>query len=240
MVAPVLPGVAAPAASGLGAGALVGAGLEIVGGLSANTARRKEARRQESFQERMANTAYQRAAADLRAAGLNRILAVGSPAATPSGAMAPVENALKGSAASARDALMIDKQIDLLTAQAESARGSARDNNASAQIKEQLAPISGNTGGAAGAISDAFIKRLGMDPSKTTLREALGATYDKLRGYEKAAIDAVADTIDSAIETGVTGAKDFAARAREAEKQRAGSRNRVLTIEINKARGKPE
>lgn len=230
MVAPVV--AAAPAA--LGAGALVGAGLEIVGGLNANTQRRKEARRQESFQERMANTAYQRAAADLRAAGLNRILAVGSPAATPSGAMAPVENALKGAAASARDALMIDKQVDLLTAQANSANASARDNNASAVIKEQLAPISGNTGGAAGALSDAFIKRLGMDPSKTTLREALGSTYDKLRGVEKAAVDAVADRIDNTIE----GVKDFGRRAREAEKQRAGSRNRILTIPITKPRGK--
>lgn len=48
----------------------------------------KQAQYNRDFQERMANTAYQRAAKDLDKAGLNRILALGSPAATPGGSMA--------------------------------------------------------------------------------------------------------------------------------------------------------
>ena len=50
------------------------------------------AREQMRFQERMSSTAYQRAAKDLEAAGLNRILALGSPASSAAGAMAQVQN----------------------------------------------------------------------------------------------------------------------------------------------------
>ena len=49
-----------------------------------------EAAANRAFQLNMSNTAYQRAAADLDKAGLNRILALGSPSSTPGGSTASI------------------------------------------------------------------------------------------------------------------------------------------------------
>jgi hypothetical protein len=71
--------------------ALIGAGADLVGGLFSAKSQKKSAIRQMAFQERMSNTAYQRAVADMRKAEINPIMAskLGG-ASTPTGAMAPV------------------------------------------------------------------------------------------------------------------------------------------------------
>lgn len=80
---------------------LAAAGLGYLGNERANASNSAMAQRQMDFQERMSNTQYQRAMADMRVAGLNPILAYKQGGAgTPSGASATMTN----SASAAMDA----------------------------------------------------------------------------------------------------------------------------------------
>ena len=86
----------------LAATSLIGGGLSFLGGIGANKTSKKVAREQMAFQERMSNTAYQRSMGDMRAAGLNPLLAYQKGgASTPSGAQPNIRNPLEGAPAAA-------------------------------------------------------------------------------------------------------------------------------------------
>lgn len=84
--------------------------IPIVGDLIGLEASRSEASKQRGFQRDMSNTAIQRQVADMKAAGINPILAGQyGGASTPGGAMAPIPNLGSSAAAGVNSAIALKR-----------------------------------------------------------------------------------------------------------------------------------
>jgi len=148
--APTLPAIpiSKPAGGPMGfslgslASGALGAGIDFFSARDTNKKAKALAREQMRFQERLSNTAYQRAVKDMRAAGINPMLAyMQGGASTPGGAQPTLKSPAVGDQVSKAFDLTSQQrlrraQYDQSIAQAGTAKAIERNTNAQATQNE--------------------------------------------------------------------------------------------------------
>lgn len=157
-------------------GDIVSAATSIFGGSSANKAASKEGKRNRAWMERMSNTAYQRATADMQAAGINPMLAyMKGGADTPSSQQVPVKDVMEGASRSIGGA--VEKALAIKNVQASNAKLEAETKNTeanTAKIASEIPNIQQQT-----SLSKAQEYKIGYENAQILQNTSLAETQQR-------------------------------------------------------------
>lgn len=175
--------------------AAIGASVagDLIGSAGAARNNRREAAKNRAFQERMSNTAYQRAAKDMEAAGLNRVLAYENPASTPSGATSSIQAPRLGSTGIA--AASAKQQIDQSKAQTALLSEQTRLTSLEADKQGVIKSLYNRYGDKVPEFLDSIESRFSNSSDARSLSDKLRSATPELEGTRNKVTDIIEDAV---------------------------------------------